>query len=135
MTGQSTRIPPPPPPRRPEFGWDRLEEVEQNEQEEEEEEALLQDHGELEEIQDVIAPPQDYLLTVKYPCPPRQTMSSPYEANTSSTIHRNGRMDAVQIQVYPLLNSDVLAQCVTQAVSQSSVNGRDFPSLLVVSTT
>jgi hypothetical protein len=135
----STRVPPPPPPppppRRPEFGWEQLEEEEQEEEQHEEEqhqeeEALTQDHGELEEIQGA-TPPREYLLTVKYPCSPRQ-MPSSHEESTS-TVHRNGRMDTVQIQVYPQMNADVLAQCVTQAVSQSSVmNGRDFPSSLLV---
>lgn len=133
MAGPSTRVrpPPPPPPRRAEFGWEQVEGEEQKQEEEQTAALTPKDQGGLIQERHDTTPPREYLLTVKSPCPPRQ-ISPSYEGKTS-TIHQRRRMDTVQIQVYPQMSADVLAQCVTQAVSQSSVDGRDLPSLLVVS--
>ena len=145
MSNHPPRIPPPPPPPRPpprpptttDYGWDHLEDEEETKGQNEEEEMpalTIHGQGELEESQES-TPPREFLLTVMFPppCSPEPMPFSNKGDTSQSTIAQSRRMDTVHIQVYPQMNADILALCVSQAVAQASMNDRGFQATLVVS--
>ncbi len=122
--------PPPPPPRTAEYGWGSHDNSEKEAVEGRETPQQRSTSAKPLECKDTITTPRDFVLNVK--CPRSQQKKTMYDGDTPGRY--SDTMDAVQIQLYPDMTFELLAQCVTQAVAQFTPNtsGHGFPSLLVV---